>query len=212
MSEMDPRGEAVMFLYRAIERHFRIYVSCTIDLVGLERAKRRIRFAGHEIDWRDFTPYYVAWRGLMDMFHFHRDKFTPHIPETTRINFHFDENRGSGKILRMWPNYLAHRPPALRAIYGARPEFHDDSKVPALQAADFWAWWVREWADRGEPDKAFTKVDFDTYRPSGPRSLRLYFNFDEEALAITLANGAASEFTPSAIQITPIESGTPISE
>jgi hypothetical protein len=37
-------------------------------------------------------------------------------------------------------------------LYGKTPDFADDLEIVALQAADFWAWWVREWYEEDAPD------------------------------------------------------------
>jgi hypothetical protein len=71
-------------------------------------------------------------------------------PKGVRIDFWFDKRAEKKVILETWDDYLKHRPDKVRPLYGEAPKFEDDADFLPLQAADFWAWWVRKWHKEGK--------------------------------------------------------------
>jgi hypothetical protein len=166
MTEFAPDAEEVMFFWRTIERHIPGVISCQIDAAELKRAISRIAIPGVQVDWDAFAnPYFVAFRCLMDKFHLTRDKMTAVLPIDEAIDFNFDDNADKVHIEKAWESYLENRPQELKALYGRKPEFGDDRKEEflPLQAADFWAWWVRRWYNEGRPEVA-EQPDFGKFK------------------------------------------------
>src|ERR1700688_2027339 len=54
--------------------------------------------------------------------------------------------------------YVSGRPANIKGVYGAAPRFEDDQQVLPLQAADFWAWWVRKWYDQNDDEDAGRQI------------------------------------------------------
>jgi hypothetical protein len=168
--------------YSIIEKYDPIRLSCKIDVSDVERAKIRMSVDNLGIYW-NYTdnPYSLSFRCLMDMFHTHRANFDPFFPAGEQINFIFDARKEQKAIVAMWDDYIRQRPDEVRGFYGDRPIFGDDNDFMPLQAADFWAWWVRKWYDRGTPEKIETEV-FDGWQAAKkPRGIAI--SFDEDQIA-----------------------------
>lgn len=162
---MNPeRMKRVPAFYRIIEEHALISISCSINLGDLKRAKERIWVPGLVIDWAFLkSPYIIAFRALMDLFHNNRHLIESLIPLNQKIDFIFDIQAERKIIDEMWNDYVQRRPKHLRDLYGQLPRFEDDKKFLPLQAADLWAWWVRKWTEEGAPEKA-EHADFGVWK------------------------------------------------
>lgn len=186
MAEMATTAERmnrVSAFYRIIEDHVLGWVSVKINTRDLDRVQKRIFVPGVDIDWGHYSnPYYIAFRCLMDKFHIERPSMSPAIPLEQKIDFFFDEQAEKGLIMSMWDQYFQNRPSEVQKYYGARPKFQSDDQLLPLQAADFWAWWVRKWYVEGEPEKIL-KPDFGHFQHAGKKKyLRVAIDFDQEAL------------------------------
>jgi hypothetical protein len=84
----------------------------------------------------------------------------------------------------MWADYIEIRPQEVVQYYGANPRFEDDEEFVALQAADFWAWWVRKWYEADTPEKIETE-DFGRWRAANPPK-GIAISFDEDQIAEAL--------------------------
>ena len=79
----------------------------------------------------------------------------------------------------MWDDYIKERPNEVRGYYGACPRFEDDEEFDALQAADFWAWWVRKWYEDGTPEKIEAQ-DFGEWKARKvPKGVAISFTEDQ---------------------------------
>lgn len=197
MATNPDRMERVPWFFRIIEKHVLGFVSAKIDMSDLKRAVSRIRVPGVEIDWGKYAnPYFVTFRCLMDMFHIHRPQMAEAIPLDEKIDFYFDNHVEVAAIDAMWSNYLKERPDEVRQYYGANPVFRDDKEFLPLQAADFWAWWVRKWYAEGSPEKV-QRPDFGTFQLQGGRKfLRVDISFNEDQLATVLKRILRTEIGP----------------
>lgn len=183
MSEMAVNSERmgrIPAFYRVIERHLPLSLSCRISMPELERAKARVWVENLNIDWGFAdNPYSMAFRCLVDMFHNNREAMKAVIPLDQVVDFIFDNRTEKAAILASWDDYLAARPDNIREFYGATPRFEDDQKFLPLQAADFWAWWVREWYEAGTPEKIETQ-DFGGWKAARePVGMAISVNEDE---------------------------------
>jgi hypothetical protein len=169
MAASKDRMAHIPAFYRVIERHVLASVSAKINVADLRRVQARILIPGLDIDWGTYAnPYFVTFRCLMDMFHIHRHKMTELLPAEQKIDFYFDNQSDKKAIIEMWENYIKERSEEVRKFYGAAPSFREDEEFLPLQAADFWAWWVRKWYQDGIPEKILN-WDFDAFEPTRKR-------------------------------------------
>jgi hypothetical protein len=191
MGQTPERMERVPPFYWLIENHVTMSVSCRMNLTDFQKARERVRSMalgfGLVIDFvRWNNPYYVVFRGLIDVFHLERELIKSEIPLDEQVDFIFDDQSEKSFILAAWDEYLAAREDDIRDYYGATPRFENDQKFLPLQAADLWAWWVRRWYEEDAaqvPDK-MRAFDFGKWR--GKRRPVLAFSYSEERLVETL--------------------------
>lgn len=196
MSEMamvPERMQRLPAFYRVIEKHVTASISCRVNRRDIGRAIERIEplivdlglSGGLQLDhWQN--PFFLCFRSLLDTFHLNRDVMKNKIPLDEQVDFIFDNQAEKNLILSVWDEYLEKRPPEARQHYGAAPRFEDDQKFLPLQAADLWAWWVREWYEEDTyptPDK-MRAFDFGGWKGKKKRSLLTVF-LDEQAIANT---------------------------
>ena len=190
MSEMASFGEMekVAGLYRIIEDHVQLAVSCAFIKEDLKLAKARLCIPGRWIDWGWIDNYYLfAYRALMDMFHNNRAEYMAAIlPLSEKIDFYFDAQSESRTIKNQWTEYLERRPQGTKGLYGKEPIFRHDHELLPLQAADFWAWWVRKWTSEKSWEAKLADLEFGDWKADPYRVPRAHIVFDEDALAQTL--------------------------
>jgi hypothetical protein len=175
MSEMGASPERmsrVPAFYRLIEKYVTVSISCRVNLADFANAKNRLKEATERqnifVDFGDWlNPYFYSFRMLMDRFHAGREQLSDPIPLTENVDFYFDERLVEKKIIHAaWDGIMDSMPSDARKYYGSDPRFEDDRKFLPLQAADLWAWWVREWYEEDAtelPDK-MRDFDFGTWR------------------------------------------------
>ena len=169
MSEMAGNPERmgrVPLFSEAIDRHIHDFISCRMNLAEFAEAHNRFeifaRVMGWSVDFGKFlNPYNFTFWILLKAFHKDREKFTSHIPIDEKVDFYFDNRSEKKSLLDAWDKFLPKLDHAERARYGATPRFEDDQEFLALQASDFWAWWVRESVQRRcteMPDRCATMI------------------------------------------------------
>jgi hypothetical protein len=107
----------------------------------------------------------------MNGIHNNRQVIEKHVPLTEQIDFIFDDQSEKSVILATWDEHLDNQTPEVRSHYGSTPRFENDQKFLPLQAADLWAWWVREWYEEDAivlPDK-MRALNFGKWQ-GGPRA------------------------------------------
>jgi hypothetical protein len=151
MSEMaatPERQERIGAFYRLIEKHEIVSISSKINLTEFKSAMSRLWILGHQINWGHWSnPFILSFRVLIDHVHQFRERMS-FLP-SEKIGFIFDEQSEKGLIISMWNDYVQSQPPDIRGLFGATPRFEDDTDFLPLQAADLWAWSVREWYESG---------------------------------------------------------------
>lgn len=161
MSEMAKynRMDNLVAFYATIASHAEIGIACILDRKAQERVLDRITAAiaypGRDAatldleyfkrPWRD--PFYLSFRMMMDSFHVARVQQPELVPLDEVVDFYFDDTHQKKHIHAIWEDYLAERPQEFRSAYGREPRFENDEEFLPLQAADFLAWWQREWAE-----------------------------------------------------------------
>jgi hypothetical protein len=148
--------ERVPLFANVIDEYIEDSIFCRMNLADLKEAQRR--FESYAATMR-LTPnwglwgnhYYFSFRVLLDSFHREREKFDPLIPINEKVDFIFDERNEKRPILEAWDEILENLEEDTRSRFGATPRFENDQVFLPLQAADFWAWWVREWYEEEGP-------------------------------------------------------------
>lgn len=186
--------------YRIIENHVLAHVSCKIDMSELSAIRRKFYIPGTVIDWGNYgNPYFVAFRCLLDMFHLRRTEMAEVLPLQEKIDFYFDNQSEKRVIIAMWEKYISTRSDDARQHYGATPRFENDEEFLPLQAADFWAWWVRKWYVEGTPEK-IDRCDFEIFSETREKRnhklLKLRISFDQEQLLVTMRRLLRAEIGP----------------
>lgn len=200
MSEMAASEDGVeraQAFFRVIERNILVSLSCKFNVFDLQRARDRIFVPNAHVNWGIFdNPYLFASRSLLDMFHVNKTgSIQKFIPEDQEVDFIFDDQAEKGIILQAWDSYITHRPDSIRHLYGATPRFEDDKKFLPLQAADFWAWWVRKWYQQGGRE-AFLKHDFGKWQIKRQSYPVIGIDFGEDQIAEAIASAARERIGP----------------
>jgi hypothetical protein len=173
MSEMmsnKTRRTHIQKFFKVIQNNVLTSISCRMNVKNLSAAKRRIVFPNCDIDWNYIeNPYFFAIRVLLDQFHIRKSEWSQFIPTDEPVDFVFDEDSDKATqamVISEWPRYIQNCSDETRGLYGACPRFKDDEVVLQLQAADFWAWWVRKCTDDGSilnelEQHVFHSIDLD---------------------------------------------------
>jgi hypothetical protein len=204
-SDVSANAPENELFWRVIEKHDPVLISCQFKMAHLERAKARLYVPGVLLDWaKDVTPYSIGFRCLMDKFHESRQSLAHVIPPTEVVDFYFDNEEKQKKyIYAAWDSYLEHRSPEVRKLYSPTVKFEDDKEFKPLQAADFWAGWVRRWYDG--PDGSYERMlehKFPTFTQNGER-WHIDIVFDEDALANGLGALARSALPYGEVMVFP---------
>lgn len=172
MREMACHMESVAAFYKVIEDNVLMAVSLRYRYADLARVCASLFVPGVNIDWGLFNNNYnFAVRALLDMFHTKRyqppdrDIISKILPESQPIDFYFDDNSAKRAIQSAWDAYVANRDAGERELFGAEPRFDKEERLIPLQAADFWSWWVRKWAEAGDLTK-LENSDFGYWKPN----------------------------------------------
>ena len=198
MKEMAANADRMKRLpgfWWTIQKHVVVSLSCRINIEELRRARARIYVPGGQIDWGFWSnPYLAATRCLLDMFHNNRHKIEKRIPVDQPVDFIFDEQTEKAVILEAWDRYIASRSVEIRALYGATPRFENDQRFLPLQAADFWAWWVREWSESGGIEEKMKTLDFGEWRGRDHTTKHMvtHYSFNENQIAHELQKGTSA--------------------
>jgi Protein of unknown function (DUF3800) len=196
MSEMAARGsmDRVRAFYNIIDKYDELIpVSFRMNLVEFKNAQERMvefaRVMNWELDYQAWTnPYFFSFRTFLNQFHTNAGPVSEAIPSGETVDFIFDDRTEKRFILSAWDEIvekLAHYS-EIQLPFGSSPRFEDDQKFLPLQAADLWAWWVREWYEEDSnpvPDKINT-LDFGLWR--GKRRRKLIMVIEEDGIFNTL--------------------------
>jgi hypothetical protein len=196
MAVLPERLERVPGFYRIIEHNVLAAISCAIDLREFERAKSRIWVQNRPIEWGSFNSYMFISRCLLDMFHSNRDRIVEFIPISEKIDFYFDNQSEKKAIISAWDSYIRQRPDEVRGYYGATPKFEDDKDFLPLQAADFWAWWVRKWHEEGDALHHIEKLNFNLWKAKRKYFPRIHVAFDEDQMVEAIKSLISGQLRP----------------
>ena len=149
MAQSPERMERASRFYRTIERHVRIAVSCIIPVDELRQAVRQFNWPSYMISVEKIEdPYFFAWKATIDMLA--QEHASMGLRE--QIDFVFGDQAEKDAIRAHWARYKLPIATETDQFTENDPLFCSAEDSLPLQAADFWAWWVREWEENGVPD------------------------------------------------------------
>jgi hypothetical protein len=193
MSEMaltSERLEKVPAFYWLIEKYASLAISVGFrksDLrAGKQIAMDLLAEIGLVVNFGKLDNYFLfAYRALMDMFHLNKYMIESIIPDVEPVDFIFDERSDKGIILGTWHDYVRGRIDEIRKLYGLAPRFESDDKLLPLQAADLWAWNVREWLEAGKAgEDAMSHLKFANWKAT-KNIPHMSITFNEKEIADT---------------------------
>ena len=201
MSHMARHGkmdDAAKF-YSLIEKHNLIPISFRMNMHDFERAKESMREFAFDMKWfvqygNWESPWYFCFRCLLDEFHIRKHVFEEAIPLAEKIDFYFDSRDDAKPIMAAWSDIKDNMPEEAEKYFGHDPRFERDEDFLGLQAADFWAWWVRRWYEEDaatwpdRPVKMTEQLDFGTWR--GKNIKKIQFDIGEQAILYRLKHMA----------------------
>jgi len=210
MALVPERMARVPNFYKIIEENVISSISCRINLRDFEVAQERLAFLATRMNWTVnlgpwTNPYFFTYRLLMDKFHAERKTFQSKFPLDNQVDFIFDERTEKKMIIRGWDEYIEKRPDEIRSHYGSAPRFENDQKFLPLQAADLWAWWVREWYEEDSdpvPDR-LRDMDFGNWR--GKKRPNIIISATEDGIVDVLQSVVADEFASGNYRLTTSE-------
>ena len=169
MSEMANSMDRVPPFYEVIRRHARFAISLAMDESDLNRAKSRI--------WSDNTEILFSNREniqglLFRCFIQHAygaiwqdERVKDWLEINEKIDLYFDENSVEDVVSDEWDVLLGIFPEHILDLVGSKPRFVNDEDFLPVQAADFWAWWVREGYEKGRIAE-LQKGNFESWQSS----------------------------------------------
>lgn len=149
MSEMhdtEARMEMVPWFYRVIEKYVEFGLEMVIPVSVVRSEYENIEWP----EWMDRperykNPYLIAFRGLFDGLR----SFGSDLGIAEKVDFIFDKRLHDDDLCReAWSEMSKDQ--GFKDLCGEDPQFRDSKLNLPLQAADFIAYWAREWAKKGE--------------------------------------------------------------
>lgn len=157
MAATPERMERVPGFYNVIKDHVGMGIASWMPLSALKRAQKRILIQSRTGDFRPISgplfdnPYIILLANMLTIFGSRTDadlEFGNYVLERgAKIDLFFDERGEKGKIIAAWEYALEN--PDIAKRFSATPRFESDGEFLPLQAADFYAWWVRRWTLEG---------------------------------------------------------------
>jgi hypothetical protein len=149
MKEMKHDLERSGWFYSVIEKHVTAGVSCILSVSGLIKAVREFPWPSwlHNVKVLE-NPYYSAFKAITDKLAQHQTQ----LNLTEPVDFIFDNEAEKDQCIGMWDELRQNSREDIRLFMGDTPIYRDDKTTLPLQAADLYAYWVREWNLNGIRD------------------------------------------------------------
>jgi hypothetical protein len=174
MTEMKAAGKMreVELFSAVIDKHNLFPISFRMNLPCFHKAvsivEERFHLQRISVNWERWSdPYYFSFRHFLDGFHDRLETLAPHIvPLTEKVDFYFDRRSEQTKLLEAWSIVREDMSDDFESRFGENPRFENKKDFLGLQAADFWAWWVRNWyeEDDSEIPTKLELMDFGPWR------------------------------------------------
>jgi Protein of unknown function (DUF3800) len=154
MSEMVSGPEIAASFYRITEQHVSAGIAFAVPIEPLVKVCDELGFPP---DSPIRNPYYLASKGIINC----TAQYQHELGIKEPIDFIFDSQTEQEKVRQAWDAYVNGQiTTEVRALTGEKPLFLDDKKHPPLQAADIYAWWLREAWEKGGMDAFLHKWPF----------------------------------------------------
>jgi hypothetical protein len=190
MDEMKSRMDSVPLFYDVIRKYAKFNISVMVNARDYERAKSRIWSDNVDIAWTpDTDPEPMLARNLLYLVYnacWEDERIREWISPGEKIDLYFDRGGRSKNILLDWDDAVAKLPDHIADLVGDEPRFVDDEEFYPLQAADFWAWWVREGYEQGRINEV-SEGDFGPWKAKKVSGVR--FHASEDQIVKTLMDG-----------------------
>lgn len=147
MAQSERSLEQSSWFYKIIEKHVKCAISCTVNIDDLVRSVNEFPWPEWVTDRKNFAdPYFFGFRIFAAEFASIQDKIGIAEP----VDFVFDEHSHKAQCLtgRQW--FMDDT--ADKSMIGDTPIFRKDENALPLQAADLYAYWVRDWALKNDED------------------------------------------------------------
>lgn len=163
---MNPeRMERVAAFYRVIEKNLRIGFSTSIRISDWRRAVSRLKILLPQPDFGYLNlegelvenHYYIAFSIMLSTL----TKFD--VPDGIKIDLIFDERSEKGRIFKAWETIKNSADASSLDKFGSNPRFEDDTEFLPLQAADFLAWWVRQWQETSKQQETIGSFPWERH-------------------------------------------------
>jgi hypothetical protein len=179
MAANPERMERVKAFYKIIAKYVPVSLSCFINHQEAVNAQNRILIDGTMSFKFQGDFFDLLFQGLVRTFNETRNVISDVVPANEPVDFIFDNMSKKRRVWDNWDNWINSMNPEIRKRFGTSPRFEDDSEFLPLQAADLWAWWVREGCEDGQPDKIEKifpiKGGYSLYVSCGEQQLVEYF-------------------------------------
>jgi hypothetical protein len=159
MNEMtsDADRERCGWFYRVIEDHALMALSVVVNVQDL-------RNAAIERNWEAkvgdvpalMNPYFIAFDFIITGLAQHSAKIGLNGP----VDFVFDNESQKATCIQAWEAVKKSVADDCKRFVGDTPIYRDDKTTLPLQAADLYAYWVREWAQTGMITEGVKNLQF----------------------------------------------------
>ena len=197
MNEMSRRMGDVQIFYNVIQKYAHDSVSVMINNIDLQKAKERIWSSNVTLVFGPNTEITkFVFNVLVDSLFrqcYERKEIRNWVNENGPIELYIDNDVVSFASLDDWATLIQILPIGAQEMVGERPRPADDENILPLQAADFWAWWVREDYEQGGKYK-IRDGDFGSWKGSPIREFSITMGEDQivESLIASFKRGAVA--------------------
>jgi hypothetical protein len=197
MNEMAHRMSDVQIFYNVIQKYAQHSFSILVDESDLQRAKERIWSSNVKLV---FSPNkeikkYIFNVLVEELFRqcYNISPIRDWVMQNGQIDLYVDDDTVSETILDDWYELIQSLPLGAQELVGERPRFVDDEKFLPLQAADFWAWWVRKDYEQSGRYR-IRDGDFGLWKGNGIKGFSVRVNEDQivESMIDSFKRGAVA--------------------
>ena len=160
MNEMAHRMDDVPGFYKVISRHLPYSITIALREQDFSNARGRVWSDNSTIIWGpqdniNNSLYLFLVNYLFDACWQH-DGIRKWLGYDEKIDIYLDNNVATKWVLEDWDEWVSGMPEHFRHFAGNAPTLVDDEEFLPMQAADFWAWWVRKGYEEGSIDDIFS--------------------------------------------------------
>ena len=190
------RLENVAPFYRLIEEHVSFSFAAWLWKRDIPRAYSRLVSPTCQLAFADtIVPFDIVFCGLLDYMNKIRDQIAEMVDFELPLDFYFDEQAEKARVYRSWDNFVRTRQDNFSEFISGVPKFENDERFLPLQAADLWAWWVREWIQADTPEQMHYP-DFGPFTAKRRTHMKIDLQLTEDALARVFRTASIRSLPP----------------